>query len=95
MKIKGKILRVALIALFAFGGMSASAGAPDTFYGGVTGITGWGTVWGEFSPVRYQRIYVKVVGRHVGISYANSGGRAYAEVPRMLYGNTSRWGVEY
>jgi hypothetical protein len=91
MKIKGKILRVALIALFAFGGMSASAGAPDTFYGGATGIGNWGIVWGEFRPVRFSRVYVKVVGRHTGVSYATSGGRAYAEVPRKVSGNTSGW----
>ncbi|EPH94408.1 hypothetical protein D920_02914 [Enterococcus faecalis 13-SD-W-01] len=62
----------------------------DTFYSGMTGIPGFGTVWAEFHP-RSRAVAVQVSGKSVSTGRANAGGRAYASAPRAFSGNTSRW----
>lgn len=89
--LKRKVLVVgALLFLFA-GGVSAAAVAFNTFYGGVTGVPGYGTTWGSYHP-RGKRVYVTAKGKTTRTSYANSGGSANATVQRAFSGNKSYWG---
>lgn len=62
----------------------------DTFYGGVTGIPGLGTVWGEFHP-RSRGVAVQATGTYSRTVTSRAGHRAFSSVPRALFGNTSRW----
>lgn len=61
----------------------------NTFYGGVTGIPGFGTVWGEFYPTQ-REVAVQAKGKQV-VVYGPPGRTAKATAPRAFTGNTSGW----
>lgn len=69
-----------MLGILVFGGISVSAASYDYFYGGVTGLPGYGTTWGKFYPRRYRRVYVAAKGKYTLYSYANRGGKARVSV---------------
>ncbi|MGM0146434.1 hypothetical protein [Enterococcus sp. AZ162] len=62
----------------------------DTFYGGVTGIPGFGTVWGEFTPSS-RRVTVQAKGTKTVNVTGGPRVEVRAEAPRAFTGNTSGW----
>ncbi|WP_207694622.1 hypothetical protein DOK67_0000406 [Enterococcus sp. DIV0212c] len=90
-KLKRKVVGIVMLSALFVGGLSASAAAFNTFYGGVTGIPGFGTTWGSYYP-RGKRVYVTAKGRTTSTRYASSGGTAHASVSRAFSGNRSWWG---
>ena len=62
----------------------------DTFYGGVTGIPGFGTVWGEFMPSS-RRVTVQAKGTKTVNVTGGPRVEVRAEAPRAFTGNTSGW----
>lgn len=62
----------------------------DTFYGGVTGIPGFGTVWGEFTPSS-RRVTVQAKGTKTVNVTGGPRVEVRAEAPRAFMGNTSGW----
>ncbi|WP_195513777.1 hypothetical protein [Enterococcus sp. 1001283B150225_161107_E12] len=62
----------------------------DTFYGGVTGIPGFGTVWGEFTPSS-RRVTVQAKGTKTVNVTGGPRVEVRAEDPRAFTGNTSGW----
>ncbi|MCA6773402.1 hypothetical protein [Enterococcus mundtii] len=60
----------------------------DTFYGGVTGIPGFGTVWGEFTPSS-RRVTVQAKGTKTVNVTGGPRVEVRAEAPRAFTGNTS------
>lgn len=62
----------------------------NTFYGGVTGIPGFGTVWEEFYPTQ-REVAVQAKGKQVKTVYGPPGRTAKATAPRAFTGNTSGW----
>ena len=62
----------------------------DTFYGGVTGIPGFGTVWGEFTPSS-RRVTVQEKGTKTVNVTGGPRVEVRAEAPRAFTGNTSGW----
>ncbi|MBE9910299.1 hypothetical protein G8B49_03355 [Enterococcus mundtii] len=62
----------------------------DTFYGGVTGIPGFGTVWGEFTPSS-RRVTVQAKGTKTVNVTGGPRVEVRAEASRAFTGNTSGW----
>lgn len=89
--LKMKLLTVAMLGSLFVGGVSAAGVTFNTFYGGVTGVPGWGTTWGMYHP-RGKRVYVTASGKTKSTKYANSGGSASPSVSRAFSGNRSWWG---
>ncbi|AZP91775.1 hypothetical protein CYK55_00925 [Enterococcus mundtii] len=61
-----------------------------TFYGGVTGVPGFGTVWGEFTPSS-RRVTVQAKGTKTVNVTGGPRVEVRAEAPRAFTGNTSGW----
>ena len=62
----------------------------NTFYGGVTGIPGFGTVWGEFYPTQ-RRVTVYAYGKERNTRTGNPETTVRVTAPRAFSGNTSGW----
>lgn len=58
-KIEKKSCSIVMLSALFVGGLSASAAAFNTFYGGVTGIPGFGTTWGSYYP-RGKRVTLQL-----------------------------------
>lgn len=84
------VLSLVVLTILLCGGVSASAYSFDTFFGGVTGIPGFGSTWGEFTPSS-RNVVVEAVGKQRKIAKASARRKAYAAVPRAFSGNRSRW----
>ena len=81
---------LAVLSLLVVGGGSALAYSFDYFYGGVTGVPGNGTTWGEFTPSK-KRVAVEAKGKTKKVVYAGARVKANSTVQRAISGNTSRW----
>ncbi|MGT2742791.1 hypothetical protein [Streptococcus plurextorum] len=86
---KVSLLLLALLTVLTF--VNVSALTYDTFFGGVTGVPGWGETWGMYSP-RSSRVYVTAKGKSTKTSYTRPQGLASATVQRAISGNVSYWG---
>ncbi|OQO69946.1 hypothetical protein BH747_08530 [Enterococcus villorum] len=62
----------------------------NTFYGGVTGIPGFGTVWGEFHPTQ-RKVTVYAQGKERISKTGGPNVTVRATASRALTGNTSGW----
>ncbi|STP28932.1 Uncharacterised protein [Enterococcus durans] len=62
----------------------------NTFYGGVTGIPGFGTVWGEFYPTQ-RRVTVYAEGRDRDTKTGGPHANVRATASRDFFGNKSGW----
>lgn len=81
-----------LIAIVGVGA-SASALSYDTFFGGVTGVPGKGTTWGEYipNPRTGRAVSVTAVGKTKRSDNGSRVDRAYVSVERAMRGNRSYW----
>lgn len=89
MKLSKKVLASGLALTMLVGG-AVSAYSFDTFFGGVTGAPGRGTVWGMYSPSG-RRVAVYAKGKTTSTAYANPGGTAHAVAQRAVSSNRSWW----
>lgn len=89
-KFRKWVVAIAVASLLVIGGASALAYSFDFFYGGVTGVPGNGTTWGEFTPSK-RRVAVQAKGQTTRVSYANPRGKANSTVRRAISGNSSGW----
>ncbi|CYU72870.1 Uncharacterised protein [Streptococcus suis] len=87
------VLKSFLLIAIVGVGASASALTYDAFFGGVTGVPGKGTTWGEYTPnPRTGRaVSVTAVGKTRRTDYGSRVDKAYASVARAMSGNRSYW----
>jgi hypothetical protein len=89
---KKKLILPLALGCFLIGSVSASAMSFNTFFGGVTGVPGYGTTYAQYLP-RGKRVYVTASGKTTLTRYAYSGGNASATVSRAFSGNRAWWGL--